>query len=257
MNLAAFARQPAHRTLLAWVLALCLAVAVADALLAWLGTALMGTTGALAARPQLSPTQQLNMFVGTAGLRLLCLLAMVGLVALAHRVLPHAGAQRGLALCGLVLAASLAGWLVFERGHCNLGRHLDYAARLAQHCSTASIPPHWVPVLLASQLQYALLLVGLYEFVLRSRRAAQALHEAGLRQLSLAGELAAGRAQLLQAQIEPYFLFNSLANVRRLLRTEPPLAAAMLADLLRYLQEALPRLRLCKPLSAAVRPFEV
>ena len=60
---------------------------------------------------------------------------------------------------------------------------------------------------------------------------------------ALQSELAAGRLQLLQAQIEPHFLFNSLANVRRLLRTDGGAGRAMLADLLRYLESALPRLR--------------
>jgi len=48
---------------------------------------------------------------------------------------------------------------------------------------------------------------------------------------------------VLQAQIEPHFLFNSLANVRRLLRTDGDAGRAMLADLMRYLEGALPRMR--------------
>lgn len=225
------------------VLALCVAVACADATVACIGTALMGSPGALAGGVQLTAVQQAGLFAGTAGLRLLCLLAMSAVVALAHPFLPAAGPWRWLALAGVMLAATAAAWGVFEPLHCDLGRWLDYGVRLAQHCSTPAIPSKWVPVLLAGQLQFALLIVVLYEFVLRSRRAAQALHEADLRRLSLAGELAAGRAQLLQAQIEPHFLFNSLANVRRLVRTDRAAAAAMLADLLRYLREALPRLR--------------
>jgi LytS/YehU family sensor histidine kinase len=48
---------------------------------------------------------------------------------------------------------------------------------------------------------------------------------------------------LLQAQIEPHFLFNVLGNVRRLYRTEPQAGAKTIASLLRYLREALPKLR--------------
>lgn len=51
------------------------------------------------------------------------------------------------------------------------------------------------------------------------------------------------RAQILQAQVEPHFLFNTLAHLRRLADTDPAQARDMLADLLRYLQAALPRLR--------------
>jgi signal transduction histidine kinase len=62
-------------------------------------------------------------------------------------------------------------------------------------------------------------------------------------QLEAQAELAQAQLQLLHAQNEPHFLFNALANVRRLLRTEPQAAKALLTDLLRYLQAALPALR--------------
>jgi LytS/YehU family sensor histidine kinase len=48
---------------------------------------------------------------------------------------------------------------------------------------------------------------------------------------------------LLQAQIEPHFLFNMLANVRRLYRTRPEAGAEALGSLMRYLRTALPQLR--------------
>ena len=48
---------------------------------------------------------------------------------------------------------------------------------------------------------------------------------------------------MLQAQIEPHFLFNTLANVRRLYQTEPATAEAMLDSLMRYLETALPQMR--------------
>ena len=48
---------------------------------------------------------------------------------------------------------------------------------------------------------------------------------------------------LLQAQIEPHFLFNVLGNVRRLYRKQPEAGAKTIASLMRYLREALPRLR--------------
>ncbi|MEO8524740.1 MAG: histidine kinase [Caldimonas sp.] len=51
------------------------------------------------------------------------------------------------------------------------------------------------------------------------------------------------RLQLLKAQIEPHFLFNTLANVRRLYRTEPERGGHMMASLKRYLRAALPSVR--------------
>jgi LytS/YehU family sensor histidine kinase len=77
----------------------------------------------------------------------------------------------------------------------------------------------------------------------RSRAAAEAWHETELRTAGLERELAEAELQLLQAQSEPHFLFNALANVRRLLRTDPPAARGLLTDLLRYIQESLPALR--------------
>ena len=51
------------------------------------------------------------------------------------------------------------------------------------------------------------------------------------------------RLQALQAQIEPHFLFNTLANVRRLYDVEPDAAGRMLDNLMRYLSAALPQMR--------------
>jgi signal transduction histidine kinase len=51
------------------------------------------------------------------------------------------------------------------------------------------------------------------------------------------------RLQLLRAQIEPHFLFNTLATVRTLTRTDRGAALDMIDHLMRYLSEALPKLR--------------
>jgi hypothetical protein len=51
------------------------------------------------------------------------------------------------------------------------------------------------------------------------------------------------RLQLLRAQIEPHFLFNTLATVRTLARTDRAAAVGMIDHLMRYLSEALPKLR--------------
>ncbi len=48
--------------------------------------------------------------------------------------------------------------------------------------------------------------------------------------------------RLLQAQVEPHFLFNTLANVRALVETGSPQAAPVLQSLIAYLRAAMPRL---------------
>lgn len=95
---------------------------------------------------------------------------------------------------------------------------------------------HWLAVL-------AVTIAALCEYRHAFLSAAESLHRAEVERVRQQSELAEGRLQLLQAQIEPHFLFNSLANVRRLLRTDGSAGRAMLADLLRYLESALPRLR--------------
>jgi LytS/YehU family sensor histidine kinase len=49
--------------------------------------------------------------------------------------------------------------------------------------------------------------------------------------------------QVMRAQIEPHFLFNTLANVRRLINTDSAAAKAMLGHLTQYLSAMLPRMR--------------
>jgi hypothetical protein len=53
----------------------------------------------------------------------------------------------------------------------------------------------------------------------------------------------AARLALLQAQIEPHFLFNTLANVQSLIERDPKRAASMLDSLNRYLRASLQRTR--------------
>jgi signal transduction histidine kinase len=50
------------------------------------------------------------------------------------------------------------------------------------------------------------------------------------------------RLRLLQAQVEPHFLFNTLANVRELVDSGSPQASAVLDTLIAYLRAAVPRL---------------
>jgi LytS/YehU family sensor histidine kinase len=51
------------------------------------------------------------------------------------------------------------------------------------------------------------------------------------------------RLQVMRAQIEPHFLFNTLANVKRLCQTDVAGGVTMLDNLTRYLRAALPQMR--------------
>jgi hypothetical protein len=50
------------------------------------------------------------------------------------------------------------------------------------------------------------------------------------------------RLRLLQAQVEPHFLFNTLANVQALVDAGSPQASKVLASLIAYLRAAVPRM---------------
>ena len=155
--------------------------------------------------------------------------ALLSTLALATLVLPQRRALRWPALALAIAASAALGWLA-EDG-------------LTRLVSGAPISDGERPYMLHTMFVLALLLGVLGEYRWASLRAAARLHEAELNRIRLQGELAAGRLQVLQAQIEPHFLFNSLANVRRLLRIDADAGRAMLADLMRYLESALPRMR--------------
>ncbi len=50
------------------------------------------------------------------------------------------------------------------------------------------------------------------------------------------------RLRFLQAQVEPHFLFNTLANIRELVDAGSPQASSVLGSLIAYLRAAVPRL---------------
>lgn len=169
--------------------------------------------------------------LGTLATQFLVAWLMLGIVGTGYRLVraSRAGAATRRRLLLLIAGCALAGLTV--HGVAQLLREPDVikAANLAE--------------LLAWNLSFSALLVLAHHFAERSRDAAIALGDAELRRLGLERELDSARLQLLQAQSEPHFLFNALANVRRLMRTDAPAARTLLTDLLRYLEEALPQLR--------------
>ncbi|UGQ47563.1 sensor histidine kinase [Massilia endophytica] len=74
--------------------------------------------------------------------------------------------------------------------------------------------------------------------LLAAQRQARALHVANLERAALAAQL-----KSLQAQVEPHFLYNTLANTRYLARHQPEKAVHMLDHLIAYLRAALPDMR--------------
>jgi hypothetical protein len=63
------------------------------------------------------------------------------------------------------------------------------------------------------------------------------------------------RLHLLQAQVQPHFLFNTLANVRELVQAGSPQAPAVLNHLIAYLRAAVPRLN--EPMTTVGQELEL
>jgi sensor histidine kinase YesM len=104
---------------------------------------------------------------------------------------------------------------------------------------------HWLFILTYSSraLLYGGLATAALYLLVREREDARALHAARLEKLSLDRQTVEAHLQALQAQIEPHFLFNTLANIKLLYETESSRARPLIHDLAAYLRTALPQMR--------------
>ena len=140
----------------------------------------------------------------------LMVLAAILIVGLVMSVGPQAGWRRALALVLALLVAAPICALI----------------RIVQ-VDLTSPPLPWPELLSRYAVRFsvrygnmAALVVVVVEFYRYELRSIAAMHGAEVDRLALDREIAAARLQVLQAQIEPHFLFNTLANVRRLYRTD-------------------------------------
>jgi LytS/YehU family sensor histidine kinase len=76
-----------------------------------------------------------------------------------------------------------------------------------------------------------------------ARNAADTLLQRMIDAATLDNEVKRARLQLLRLQVEPHFLFNTLATVRILASTDRGAAVAMIDNLMRYLAEVLPHMQ--------------
>jgi signal transduction histidine kinase len=150
------------------------------------------------------------------------------LVALIDALLPREGTARNAALVAAIVAGVAWGLAA--------GTLLRYG---------------WGPypnaLFLAGEAIRWLILAGVLTLIHEARRrgeaAGRALHELEVERIALEKRRLEARMQMMQALIEPHFLFNTLATVKRLYRTDLAGGTRMLDSLIQYLQGALPRLR--------------
>jgi sensor histidine kinase YesM len=86
--------------------------------------------------------------------------------------------------------------------------------------------------------------ISLFFYVkLSAARARASLARAEAERHLLSKQAIEAELKLMQAQVEPHFLFNTLASVQFLTETDPPAANRLLGHLIAYLRAALPQLR--------------
>ncbi|MPZ46901.1 MAG: hypothetical protein GEV05_26655 [Betaproteobacteria bacterium] len=85
-----------------------------------------------------------------------------------------------------------------------------------------------------------------YAFFIFQRQSAQVaaqLHHSELQRVQIDLQMTQARLQSLHAYVEPHFLFNTLANVHQLFRSDPERGRAMLANFIAYVRAVLPQMR--------------
>lgn len=147
------------------------------------------------------------------------------------------------------LPSWLARWVLQVGG---VAMVMPFAAAMAYAITTAGDPEPWyrdkdrlggfsmmsgLGVLLAPWIAMTALLRQ-RDSTVRSQAQAFQLERSELERNALDARL-----RLLQAQVEPHFLFNTLANVRELVDSGSPQASTVLASLIAYLRAAVPRLQ--------------
>ena len=205
-----------------------LAIASLLALLAWAGLFLLALAGVLTIEPR-DPEFLRRLMVGVLLLFLAIAWTMLGVVRIAEWLLPQArlaalspardwrsAAQVSVLLIVGAMAGNLVGSALLVLVYPS--SEMFFSTALARQLRF---------------LQFLPFLVAVNGVVWRQR----------LQRHALKAEAAEAQLRLLHAQIEPHFLFNTLANIESLLDTDPARARAMLEAFSDHLRAGLTQLR--------------
>ena len=130
------------------------------------------------------------------------------------------GAFVGASIAGLIRGVNPFDWL--------------YDSALLRHIVTGALVLGFL---------YTLIVALIANLRNREYRALAATLEAEARQSQLSRQLAESKLKLLQQQIEPHFLFNTLGSAQQLAEKNSPEAARLISDLIRFLRATTPTLR--------------
>lgn len=159
--------------------------------------------------------------LGTIGLILLATLPALLLMIVAVNLAPRAGLRRAAWLVATGLLMGLWSQSVVGRGQ----------------------PPQmWLACLVEAVLMTSLV-VAVCAYHSRIQYASDTLLRTQIDRARLDAEVKRAQLQLLRAQIEPHFLFNTLSAVRSLARMDRAATVEILDNLIRYFEAALPRLQ--------------
>ena len=161
-----------------------------------------------------------------SGLVLLATIAAAEAFAVARALNRRAALAVGmlLVLAGSAVAVTLRVWV--------------YGTLTTLDSNAAYLTGVWLTWALLGSLGYAL-----FYLTREDEQQRQLLCDAESAGQALSAQMLQARLSALQAQIEPHFLFNTLANVRRLYETTPERGREMLHCLIAYLRAALPSMR--------------
>jgi signal transduction histidine kinase len=153
-----------------------------------------------------------------------------------HRY-PRAGRRQYLAVALAILAScaltTVVSIVLETRG--TLTQENSYSGKLG-----------FLAMFLIGFLRYSVLgglVAAAYLFLRTEAESAATAHQCDVEAARLEEQAVQAQLQVLEAQIEPHFLFNALATVKRLFQTSPDTGDRMLENMMRYLAIALPQMR--------------
>jgi sensor histidine kinase YesM len=104
--------------------------------------------------------------------------------------------------------------------------------------------PRWIAAMAATSAVISAIMAAIFFTRARQANAMAELERERLRAERVEREAALANLRALQAQIEPHFLFNTLANVTSLIDREPETAKRMLDSFIRFLRASLAATRM-------------
>ena len=101
-------------------------------------------------------------------------------------------------------------------------------------------PKHFIKIILTAMIFTAAIS---YSFISKAklRHRNEMIEEERNKRIAVEKESLSANLRMLQAQIEPHFLFNTLSNILSLIDTQPAKGKSMLLDLTKYLRTSLSR----------------